>query len=114
MDHFGITLGVFWVYEGGFGSLLGHFGFTLGMAAGGFVNLNENPRRFYGSKGGPGTKSRGARRHQGGTKEAPRRHRGDNAILDGPPYVVTTLLPTKNEVSEDLTRRLARGPANFR
>ena len=23
------------------------------------------------------------------------------------------LLPTKNEVSEDLTRRLARGPANF-
>ena len=24
----------------------------------------------------PGTKSRGARRHQGGTKEAPRRHQG--------------------------------------
>ena len=69
----------------------------------------------------PGTKSIGARRHQGGTgeapgrhrggtEEAPRRHRGGNGALGGPPYEV---LRTTNRSSEDLTRRWARGPANL-
>ena len=40
------------------------------------VNLNENPAGVLFTQRGHGTKSRGARRHQGGTEEAPRRHRG--------------------------------------
>ena len=40
----------------------------------------------------------GARRVQGGCEEGARRARGSNATPDGPPTVVTTLLPTKNEV----------------
>ena len=47
--------------------------------------------------------SKGARR--GGTEDAPRRHQGGTKEAAGrqsdfgwPPYVVTTLLPTKNEV----------------
>ena len=36
------------------------------------VNFNENPRLVLASEEGPGTKSRGARRHRG----APRMHRG--------------------------------------
>ena len=55
-----------------FGALWGHFG----SGGGALVNFNENPQRFLLSTRGPGTKSRGARRHRGGTKEAPRRHRG--------------------------------------
>ena len=50
------------------------------------------------SVSGGGTVEVAPRRHQGGTKEAAGRHQGGNATLDGPPYIVTTLLPTKNEV----------------
>ena len=51
-----------------------------------------------------------ARWHRGGTREAPRRHRGGNGALGGLPYEV---LGTTNRSSEDLTRRWAKGPANF-
>ena len=41
--------------------------------------FNENPRRFDGSKRGRETKSRGARRDEGWTEDAPERHqRGTN------------------------------------
>ena len=30
LGNFWVTLGLLWVYDGGFGSLLGHFGVTLG------------------------------------------------------------------------------------
>ena len=49
---------------------------ALKGGGGHLVILNENPARFLMSKEGAGTKSQGARRHQGGTKEAPRRHQG--------------------------------------
>ena len=53
----------------------------------------------------------------GSSKEAPGRLRGGSKVamfLWLAPYVVTTLLPTKTEVSEDLTRRCwARGPADI-
>ena len=41
------------------------------------VNFNENLARILMPKERSGTKSRGARRHQGGTEEAPGRHQGD-------------------------------------
>ena len=44
------------------------------------MNFNENPRRFLVSTRGPGTKSRGAGTHQGGTREAPRRHQVTNYV----------------------------------
>ena len=72
-------MALLWVYEGCVGSLLGHFGVTLGSlwvhsgsGGGSLVDFDENPQRFLMLKRGPGTKSRGARRHQGGTK----RHQG--------------------------------------
>ena len=34
MDRFGVILGLLWVYEGGFGSLLGYFEIGLGVVAG--------------------------------------------------------------------------------
>ena len=34
MGHFGVILGLLWVYEGGFGSLLGYFEIALGVVAG--------------------------------------------------------------------------------
>ena len=50
----------------GFGGLAGGSGEPIS-------NSNGNPRGFKASKRGPGTKARGARRHQGATEEAPRR-----------------------------------------
>ena len=32
--HFGVTLGLLWIYEGGFGSFLGYFEIALGVVAG--------------------------------------------------------------------------------
>ena len=52
----------------------------------------------------------GARCHQGGTRVAPGMHRGGKGALPGPAYEV---LGTTKRSSEDLTRRWARGPANF-
>ena len=40
------------------------------------IALNKKHWGFEGSKTTPGTKSRGARSHQGGTREAPGRHQG--------------------------------------
>ena len=78
-----MTLALLWVYEGGFGSLLGHFGVTLGSlwvhsgsGGGSLVDFDENPQRFLVLKGGPGTKSMGAGMHQGCTEDAPRMHQG--------------------------------------
>jgi len=51
------------------------------------------------------SKAGGVGKLRGGTEEAPRRHQGGNAILDGPPYVVTMLVLSKNEASQDLTGR---------
>ena len=62
--------------EEGLWSNIGGFGGMFGVGTGHIVNLNENPRGFFVSTEGAGTKSRGARRHQGGTMDAPRMHRG--------------------------------------
>ena len=46
--------------------------------------FNENPRRFYWFKRGLVMKSRGARRHQGCTEDAPERHQGcKKGVTDG-------------------------------
>ena len=88
--HLGVTwaslgrhLGVTWA------SLVGHVGVTLGLHGPRCFKLG--PRRLDGALTGglgtpkdspwtiqevPGTKSRGARTHQGCTKDAPRRHQG--------------------------------------
>ena len=58
LDHFWATLGLLW----------DHFGFTLGVAGGPLWILMRILNDFWCSKGSPGTKSRGARMHQGGTK----------------------------------------------
>ena len=62
--------------EEGLWSNIGGFGGIFGGGTGHIVNLNENPRGFFVSTEGAGTKSRGAGRHRGGTKEAPGRHQG--------------------------------------
>ena len=54
-----MTLG--WLWDGGGGA---------------FVNFDEKRQRFLASKVGPGTKSTGARMHQGCTKDAPGMHQG--------------------------------------
>ena len=58
------------------------------------VEISSVLEAFFEGSSGPG----GGGNRRGGTRVAPRRHRGGNATPDGPPYVVTTLLPTKNEV----------------
>ena len=47
------------------------------------VSLNENPAGFLLTQEGSGTKSRGARRHRGCTKDAPRMHRGGTRDAPG-------------------------------
>ena len=63
--------------------MLGTPGVPWGDAGGDFVGLNENPALFSVSKDGLGTKSSGARRHQGGTREVPRRRQGSTRDTPG-------------------------------
>ena len=78
-----MTLGLLWVYEGGFGSFGAHFGIALGVAGealgilvrivGGFLC----PQEALGpSQGVQGCTREAPRRHQGGTREAPRMPQG--------------------------------------
>ena len=67
------------VIEGALGGVLGGQVHLEGDLMEPLATFNENPRRVYRSKRGPETKSRGARRHQGCTEDAPDRHqRGTN------------------------------------
>ena len=81
--HFGVTLGLLWVYEGGFGSFGAHFGIALGVAGaalGILVRIVDDfwcPQEALGpSQGVQGCTKEAPGRHQGGTKEAPGRHQG--------------------------------------
>ena len=78
-----MTLGLLWVYEGGFGSFGAHFGIALGVAGealGILVRIVDDfwcPQEALGpSQGVQGCTREAPGRHQGGTREAPRRHQG--------------------------------------
>ena len=71
-----MTLGLLWVYEGGFGSFGAHFGIALGVAGGALgilVRIVDDfwcpPEALGPSQGVQGCTKEAPRRHQGGTKE---------------------------------------------
>ena len=75
-----MTLGLVWVYEGGFGPVGAHFGIALGVAGealGILVRIVDDfwcPQEALGpSQGVQGCTKEAPGRHQGGTEEAPRR-----------------------------------------